>query len=170
MTDETFAENFVRFLAQLKPEDEHSAALLEGLRDLGGKLSSADVAALNTPRFSFEQGEQAATHPPDVQWLARVRTLAQNLKVSAEPTYRVARRDVPIAQPMLADSQPAWAAGTAPEHTIGPVTGQDGRHLWLDFFRVTRLVPLYLPGESEPHCCFMSPISGGRAARCPSTR
>jgi hypothetical protein len=157
MTDETFAENFVRFLAQLEPKDEHSAALLEGFRDLGGKLSNADVAALNTPRFSFEQGEQAAARPPDVQWLARVRTLAQNLKVSAEPTYRVARRDVPIAQPMLADSQPAWAAGTTPEHTIGPVTSQDGRRFWLDFFPVARLVPLYLPGESDPALLFYVP-------------
>ena len=70
------------------------------------------------------------------------------------PEQRVFVRNVPIQGTPIPGSAPAWAAGAPVAQTLGPFTAVDGRQYWFDFFRIVRLVALYVQGVSEPAVLF----------------
>ena len=51
-------------------------------------------------------------------------------------------------------STPLWAGGAAVDHTIEPFTNKDGRQFWFDFFRIEKLVALYIQGRPNPALLF----------------
>lgn len=67
-----------------------------------------------------------------------------------EPRTLVFAREVPIREPLLHASVPAWAAGAQVSRTIGPFTHKDGRQFWFDFLPIATLTVLYLQGSTEP--------------------
>ena len=72
----------------------------------------------------------------------------------AEAGYRVAVREVPLRSTQLHGSNPAWASGAALEASLGPFLSLDGRRFWFDFFRIEKLVALYVQGIAEPALLF----------------
>jgi hypothetical protein len=154
MDYEDFLEDFVRFMAQLEPDDLSRTAFLDELRKLGRSLAADDLAALSDPTFSFERSAGVAARPVDEQRLHHLRELAREMEPAAEPAYRVFKREVPLSQAIIAGSQPEWAVGATLERTIGPIASQDGRRFWFDLFPIIPLVPLYLPGEQDPALLF----------------
>ena len=72
----------------------------------------------------------------------------------AEAGYRVAVREVPLRSTQLHGSNPAWASGAALEASFGPFLSLDGRRFWFDFFRIEKLVALYVQGIAEPALLF----------------
>lgn len=67
---------------------------------------------------------------------------------------RVFARNVPVRSTLIPGSAPVWAAGACVAQTLGPFTGAEGRQYWFDFFRITRLVALYVQGAAEPAVLF----------------
>ena len=51
-------------------------------------------------------------------------------------------------------SNPVWASGAAPERSFGPFLNRDGRNFWFDFFRIEKLVALYVQGFDDPALLF----------------
>lgn len=71
-----------------------------------------------------------------------------------DPTLQVLERDVPVDATTLLTASPDWGRGGALAASIGPFTGTDGRRLWFDFLRLTRLVPVFLAGDTKPAVLF----------------
>ena len=69
-------------------------------------------------------------------------------------TYRLAVREVPVRSTQLAASNPAWASGAAAERTFGPIPQANGGNLWFDFYKLEKLVALYVQGVAEPALLF----------------
>jgi hypothetical protein len=107
---------------------------------------SIDRAAWNTP----------TSLPPDQQ--QRI----DQLQMDAEPQFRVFRREVAAAAPMLDLAAPAWGRGAHVQHSLGPFQSVDGRQFWFDFFPFVRLVPLYLAGDPRPALLFIALRSRAR--------
>ena len=76
------------------------------------------------------------------------------VKETAQADLRVFVRDVPVRTSQMNGSVPLWASGAAVEKTIGPFLNKDGRQIWFDFFRITKLVALYIEGQPDPAILF----------------
>lgn len=101
--------------------------------------------------FSFEGSDLfSAERVARVQSEA-IESLAQT---SADPEYRLFVRQVPVRSTQLHGSNPSWASGAAPERSLGPFVNRDGRRFWFDFFRIEKLVALYVQGIPEPALLF----------------
>ncbi|HEU4553787.1 MAG TPA: hypothetical protein VFS25_13180 [Chitinophaga sp.] len=57
---------------------------------------------------------------------------------------RVYIRSVPVRSAQLAGSVPEWAAGAKAVETIGPFLNNEGREIWVDVYRVVKLITLYM--------------------------
>ncbi len=114
-----------------------------------------DARELKTTRFAFESADVFAPEkisPPRAASLRAVAKKASTRKTEAE--YRVFMREMPLRDASLYGSVPAWANGAAVQQTIGPFTHLDGREYWFDFYKIEKLVALYLQGSPEPVMLF----------------
>ncbi len=71
-----------------------------------------------------------------------------------DPTLQVLERDVPVDATALLTAAPDWGRGGTLAASIGPFAGTDGRRLWFDFVQLTRLVPVFLAGDTKPAVLF----------------
>ena len=101
--------------------------------------------------FSFEGADLFSA-----ERVARVQSEAieRVAQTSADPEYRLFVRQVPVRSTQLHGSNPSWASGAAPERSLGPFVNRDGRRFWFDFFRIEKLVALYVQGVPEPALLF----------------
>jgi len=101
--------------------------------------------------FSFEGADLFSP-----ERVARVQSEAieRLAQTSAAPEYRLFVRQVPVRSTQLHGSNPSWASGAAPERSLGPFLNRDGRRFWFDFFRIEKLVALYVQGVPEPALLF----------------
>ncbi|MFN2279221.1 MAG: hypothetical protein ACK2UR_16515 [Candidatus Promineifilaceae bacterium] len=147
-------ENLLRFLAQLDPTDLEKTAVLGLLEELLSSLDGDDLFALNEPRFLQEKSAWSADSATEEERLNALRERDWQFDPGREPRFRLLRREVPLARAIIGGSQPQWAVGAAPERSIGPLTGRDGRRFWLDLYPIVRPVPLYRAAEQDPALLF----------------
>lgn len=69
-------------------------------------------------------------------------------------------RNAPVLNPQVAGSMPDWALGSKPFETIGPFVNDEGREIWIDFYRVEKLVTLY--AGNQPILLFKASFRRGR--------
>lgn len=86
--------------------------------------------------------------------------VSQALQKEEGSDLRVFVRDVPIHTTQVTGSVPPWAAGSRPVRTEGPFWNHDGRRIWFDFYRVEKLIALYIQGQSNPVILFKSEFRG----------
>ncbi len=101
--------------------------------------------------FSFEA---AALFAPENMRGEQSDAVARVTQSDLESEFRVFVRELPIRSTQVRGSNPAWANGAAPEVSLGPFLSQDGRRFWFDFFRIEKLVALYVQGMAEPALLF----------------
>lgn len=53
-------------------------------------------------------------------------------------------RSTPVLNPQVAGSVPEWAIGAKPVETQGPFLNAEGREIWIDFYRIEKLITLYI--------------------------
>ncbi|QIG47350.1 hypothetical protein G5V57_06130 [Nordella sp. HKS 07] len=137
--------------------DASTPARRKDLKQLQSLLSRAqipeDVAALKGSSFSFESSDFLAGATITDENAALLRTL-ETERAPEDLQYRVFVREVPVRSTQLHASSPPWAAGALAEHSLGPFANADGRLLWFDFFRVEKLVALYVQGHAYPALLF----------------
>lgn len=82
----------------------------------------------------------------------RVDQLAEEVSKTAsrEIETRVFVREAPIRSTQLSGSIPAWGQGAKVDKTIGPITRVDGRQVFVDVYKVVRLIALRKQGTNEP--------------------
>lgn len=118
---------------------------------LSRALLPEDLEQVKKSRFSFEAAGLVAPENIATEIGQIVDRLAST---EAEAGYRVAVREVPLRSTQLHGSNPAWASGAALEGSFGPFLSVDGRRFWFDFFRIEKLVALYVQGIAEPALLF----------------
>ena len=110
---------------------------------------------LKATNFSFENSDIFSPGRVPAGRLAALRSIAErSVSPQAQPELRVFVREVPVRSPLLHASVPSWASGAAVDHTVGPFTNKDGRQFWFDFFRIEKLVALYIQGSPNPVLLF----------------
>ena len=138
-----------RLLSRLRLEEREQLTQLEEL--LSRALLPDDPQQVKKSRFSFEAAELVPPENMPAELGQIINRLAQT---ETEPSYRVALREVPLRSTQLHGSNPLWASGAALEASLGPFTSLDGRRFWFDFFRIEKLVALYVQGVAEPALLF----------------
>jgi hypothetical protein len=124
-------------------------------RSLARSAFIGDIANFKTSSFSFEKSDLFSPQniPADVSESLRS-IVRQQAEQGDRAEFRAFVRDVPARSAQLRDSTPAWGAGAAVDHTIGPFINQDGRQLWFDFYLIEKLVALYIHGHPDPALLF----------------
>jgi hypothetical protein len=91
--------------------------------------------------------------------LDQIRTVAtQTIKDNKDPETRFFIRQTPVRQYEVAGSVPDWAVGSKPVETLGPFLNEQGIEIWIDFYRIVKLVTLYMNGV--PALLFKTTVRG----------
>ncbi len=134
----------------------NTAAEKDQLKILGDLLSrtalTEEFAALKASNFSFEGADIFQAQNLTAESVALLQKTAAKEAASAE--YRVFVRETPVRSTQIYASNPSWASGAAPAKTVGPLKSADGRWLWFDFYKIEKLVALYVQGNTNPAILF----------------
>ncbi len=151
---------FTGHLKIASPRDERAVQALR--EELSHALSPEALATAKNRYFSVDSSDLYFIDTVAPAERARLAQLAGRITSRpAEPELRVFVRDVPIRTTQMSGSIPLWAGGAAVEKTLGPFASKDGRQLWFDFFKITRLVALYFAGRQHPALLFNVSIAKG---------
>lgn len=77
----------------------------------------------------------------------------------SEATENIFVRSTPVLNPAIAGSKPDWAAGVSPTESFGPFLNNEGREIWIDIYRVEKLITLYI--GNQPVLLFKASFRGG---------
>ena len=113
---------------------------------LSRSLSPEEPQQLKASSFVFERADLFSELP--------VTDGIEPGEKALEPEFRAFVREVPVRSTQVHASLPLWAGGAAIERTIGPLTAADGRQVWFDFFRIEKLVALYIQNRPNPSLLF----------------
>ncbi len=123
---------------------------LDGLfNSLSRSILSEDIKDCKNTQFSFENADLLSESNIPKQRLETLQSVAERSLVK-EAEFRMLVREIPVRSTQLEASLPLWAGGAALDHTIGPIANVDGRLFWFDFFRIEKLVSLYVQGNPNP--------------------
>lgn len=135
------------------PQEERSIRSLQ--ETLARVLPGEDITAVKGSFFSVENSDLFFTDTIAPQQLQGLKDLATRaLEEPRTADLRVFVRDAPVRSAQMKGSLPLWAGGAAPQTTMGPFFNKDGRKIWFDFYRVERLVALYIDGRPDPAILF----------------
>ncbi|VAX33464.1 hypothetical protein MNBD_NITROSPIRAE01-1, partial [hydrothermal vent metagenome] len=141
-----------RLTGHLVANTKREKSTLDSLfNSLSRSTLSEDIKDCKKTQFSFENADLLSEETISPERLETLQSLAeQSLAQKKEATFRVLVREVPVRSTQLEASLPLWAGGAAVDHTIGPIANGDGRLFWFDFFRIEKLVSLYVQGNPNP--------------------
>jgi hypothetical protein len=111
--------------------------------------------------FSFENSDLFSPETIEPNQLAKFRTLTDSiLNDTKDAEFKMFIRELPALSTTIKGSEPLWAQGAKIEKTIGPLINKDGRKMWFDFFRIQKMVALYIDiHPSEPVILFNASFS-----------
>jgi hypothetical protein len=137
------------------PTPQQEKEILQLHQALSRSLLPEDIQQLKSSNFVFENSDLFAAERIPSERSAALQSIAEKKTTQvAEPELRVFVREVPVRNPLLHASVPQWAGGAALDHTIGPFANKDGRQFWFDFYRIEKLVALYVQGNPNPVLLF----------------
>lgn len=139
------------------PQQEEAIQRLSNL--LSRSLLQDEGQPVKGKGFAFENADLFSQETIPIDRLNALQNILQAQRPGSEPEFRVFAREVPIRSTQLYSSAPLWAGGAAVDLTIGPLTHKDGRQFWFDFFRIEKLVALYVQGSFDPSLLFKVSIS-----------
>ena len=146
-------ENLTGHLTTTTEAEEISLQNLQ--QQLAGSLLQQDIAQVSNKQFSFNDSDLYFRQNIKDSRLSKldeiVSQTVQNQEISG---LRVFVRDVPVRTTQVAGSVPSWAAGATPVETAGPFINREGRWFWFDFYRVEKLIALYIQGQTNPAILF----------------
>ncbi len=134
----------------------HNQKQIERLhKNLSRSLLSDDLSELKGSDFAFENADLFVDESVSPERVKLLQTLVQQIsQPETEAEFRVFVREVPLREMQMHGSVPVWAHGAATDKTSGSFTGKDGREFWFDFFKIEKLVALYVQGKAHPALLF----------------
>ena len=110
---------------------------------------------LKKASFSYERSDFLAKDKILPERLKQIQMIADKIGTrQKDPEYRMFTREVPMITAQIEGSVPGWAVGAAIDKTIGPFINNDGNKIWFDFYKIEKLVALYIQGNPEPAILF----------------
>jgi len=93
--------------------------------------------------------------------LKNIDSISQQLigNTGSAATENIFVRSTPVLNPAIAGSKPDWAAGASPSESFGPFPNNEGREIWIDVYRIEKLITLYL--GNQPVLLFKASFRGG---------
>ena len=145
----------------LQATSQASEQAIQRLQEtLAGALVYENIDTIKSRFFSAENSDLFFHDALAPEQRARLESLAmQAVQESSQADRRVFVRDVPVRTSQISGSVPLWANGASVDETLGPFLNKDGRQIWFDFFKITRLVALYVEGHSDPAILFTVSLS-----------
>ncbi|MDQ2751723.1 MAG: hypothetical protein M3R72_01730, partial [Bacteroidota bacterium] len=135
--------------------DQQKQALQNLHRQLASSLIDEETANTTGVQFLFQNANNFSIDSSQSEATKAFQASPQQAADNNEkPTHRVFVRDVPVKSTQIKTSVPAWAAGSAPDKTLGPFVTIDGRNLWYDFYPFEELIALYVQGNPNPVLLF----------------
>ncbi|MBO9659427.1 MAG: hypothetical protein J7527_11435, partial [Chitinophagaceae bacterium] len=128
---------------------------------LGSTLLDEEVAEPTNQEFSFQSADAFFSQNREGKKLEKIDETVKRIlsnKIEARD-LRVFVRDTPIRTTQLPGSKPTWAAGAKVVDTVGPILNPDGRRIWLDFYRIEKMIALYIQGQTLPSLLFKASFS-----------
>jgi hypothetical protein len=140
-------------LKAASPQEERAIRSLQEM--LARVLPGEDITTVKSRFLSVESSDLFFTDTIPPQELQGLKDLAARaLEEPRSADLRVFVRDVPVRSTLMKDSMPLWAGGAAPQTTLGPFLNKDGRKIWFDFYRIEKLVALFIDGRPDPAILF----------------
>jgi len=122
---------------------------------LSRSLLSGDVAQLKHSAFQFGNANLFGIENVSPELASALQATADHIASAGSiPEYRAFLREVPVRSGQLPASTAMWASGAAVDHTVGPFVSTDGRRVWFDFFKIERLIALYIQEMADPALIF----------------
>lgn len=131
---------------------------LQGVQEkIASSLVHQDVSTVSNQQFSIENSDLFFRQNIDKERRGKLDEIVTKvLQEDSTGEFKVFVRDVPIRTTQVTGSVPPWAAGATPIETVGPLTNAGGRVVWFDFYKVEKLIALYIQGRPEPVILFNS--------------
>ncbi len=154
-------EHLVSLLATLtghlhttSPEEEQLIYNLQ--QTVANTLLQQDASLVTNQEFSFQSSDIFFTQNVKETRLSNIQQVVQGALATKiqQPDLRLFVRDVPIRSTQVTGSVPPWAAGARVSATYGPFIEADGRRVWFDFYKIEKLIGLYLLNQSAPAILF----------------
>ncbi|MCM5527931.1 hypothetical protein [Parasegetibacter sp. NRK P23] len=137
-------ENITLQIAPGKPGQEE--LLQKAQRAIAASVVKGDIP-YSGERFLFSGSDMYARKQAGTETLKQISSISKKiLEENKDPETRFFIRSVPVRQYEVAGSIPDWAVGAKPTETLGPFLNQEGREIWIDVYRIEKLVTLYMSG------------------------
>jgi hypothetical protein len=144
----------------LKPSERTSNAELRKLQnELAENLAGDPAFKVAGSRMHHEASQHldvAVEEAPSIRHLDEILDRIDLTRERVAPL--VFRRETEFQNALIGNSTPEWANGMAVAKSYGPFIDENDLHVWFDFFVPTRLVRVYLKGNSSPS--LLIPVSG----------
>ena len=124
---------------------EQKKILLQAQKRIAGSLLQTDDTGSEQLFENSDFYAREKINPEQLQNIADIAKQAVQQNVTGD--VRVFVRTVPVRNPNVAGSVPDWAIGAKAFETIGPLISSDGREIWVDVFRIVKLVTLYIGNQ-----------------------
>ena len=153
-----------QFFGQLDPEstadmkkvDEGMLQLAMALPWQDGRTAFPEKLNLQTSDLFFQSKISSAQRMK----LEQVMVEAEKERKSAsDPGTRIFIRETPVKSSQIPGSVPGWAQGAKVGKTIGPIKRLDGIDVFLDVYKVVKLIALRKQGTNEPLILFNAQFS-----------
>jgi hypothetical protein len=139
-------------------QDEKS--LNEGLLQFAKALPRQDLSSIFPEKLSVQSSDLFFRIRLSAKEEKKLDKLIKEARVEkAEIDTRVFVRETPVRSTQIPGSVPAWGQGAKVEKTIGPITRVDGRQVFVDVYRVEKLIALRKNGTNEPLLFFKAAFS-----------
>lgn len=157
MTQDQLQSLLETLTGHLHTSSEKEEQVLNQIQEqVAASLINQSPSATNQ-QFSFEKSDFFFRQNIKGSRLSKLQEIAaRTLKDKQDNDLRVFVRDVPVRTTQVKGSVPEWAAGAKPVKSAGPFLSKEGRHIWLDFYRVEKLIAIYIQGQTLPAILFRS--------------
>ncbi len=156
MEKQTLASLLLGLTGNLISQNLEEEANLRSIRkELANALPAGMDIDLPGPLFHIERMDslegESECNAELIRELESLETSAKSRSLEAKgETFRVFRRVSPVRNINIPGSVPAWGEGAEIAFTRGPFLGANGLWYWFDFFRITRMVAVFLGNQPTP--------------------
>lgn len=157
MTQDQLQTLLETLTGHLHTSTENEEQVLNRVQEqVAASLINQNPSATNQ-QFSFEGSDFFFRQNIEGTRLSKLEEIAtRTLKGQQASDLRVFVRDVPVRTTQVKGSVPDWAAGAKPVKSVGPFLSKEGRRIWIDFYRVEKLIAIYIQGQTLPAILFRS--------------
>lgn len=152
------AQVFSQLQAESSPEKK---SFDEGLKKFAKAIHYQQPESVSPSKLSIQSADfffQSRLQKAQISKIEKIAEEVSKEKIEEADT-RVFIRETPMRSTQIPGSVPAWGQGAKVEQSIGPLTRIDGRQVFIDVYRVVKLIALRKQGTLEPLILFKAQFS-----------